>query len=143
MNDENLIPMTERTESEQRELRKKGGVNSGKSRRAKKGLKEAANMLMNMNVSPNQAKTRAMLKSVGVKDKDMQYSMAVVASMLAKASKGDVAAARFLLEATKGYEVEQKEREKDNIIEGEITLADMIEDAYKQRRMEQDEDAEQ
>ena len=38
---ENLIPFPQRTEEEQRELRKKGGVKSGESRRNAKTLKEA------------------------------------------------------------------------------------------------------
>lgn len=42
MNDENLIPFSERTESEQREIAKKGGIASGTSRRAYRSLKQAA-----------------------------------------------------------------------------------------------------
>lgn len=38
---ENLIPFPQRTEEEQRELRKKGGVKSGESRRNAKTLKDA------------------------------------------------------------------------------------------------------
>lgn len=35
MNDENLIPITQRTEKEQREMRKKGGIKSGEVRKKK------------------------------------------------------------------------------------------------------------
>lgn len=41
MNEENLIPMNERSEDEVRELGRKGGINSGKARREKKLFKEA------------------------------------------------------------------------------------------------------
>lgn len=41
MNDENLKPFSERTESEQREIRSKGGKASGEARRAKKTLADA------------------------------------------------------------------------------------------------------
>lgn len=41
MNEENLIPFEERTEEELREMRRKGGINSGKARREKKLFKEA------------------------------------------------------------------------------------------------------
>ncbi|MBO7314899.1 MAG: hypothetical protein J6U49_04450 [Alistipes sp.] len=41
MNDENLRPFSERTESEQREIRSKGGKASGEARRAKKTLADA------------------------------------------------------------------------------------------------------
>ena len=40
MNEENLIPMSERSKSEVRELGKKGGIASGEARREKKLLKE-------------------------------------------------------------------------------------------------------
>ena len=41
MNEENLIPMNERSESEVRELGRKGGIKSGEARREKKLFKEA------------------------------------------------------------------------------------------------------
>ena len=40
-NAENLIPFDERTESEQREIARKGGIASGASRRAYRSLKQA------------------------------------------------------------------------------------------------------
>ena len=47
MNNQNLIPMTERTKNEQREITKKGGIASGKARREKKQLKEELLFLLN------------------------------------------------------------------------------------------------
>lgn len=41
MNQENLIPMNERSEKEVRELGKKGGIKSGEVRRERKAFKEA------------------------------------------------------------------------------------------------------
>lgn len=41
MNDENLIPISKRSESEVREMRRKGGINSGKTRRKKADLRKA------------------------------------------------------------------------------------------------------
>ncbi|MFR3449633.1 MAG: hypothetical protein ACLVF4_09480 [Ruminococcus sp.] len=41
-NEKNLIPMDERTENEQREIARKGGIASGASRRAYRSLKQAA-----------------------------------------------------------------------------------------------------
>lgn len=46
MNEENLIPMNERSKSEVRELGKKGGIASGKSRRERKTLKEELLLLL-------------------------------------------------------------------------------------------------
>jgi hypothetical protein len=42
VNEKNLIPMNERTEEEQREIARKGGIASGASRRAYRSLKQAA-----------------------------------------------------------------------------------------------------
>ena len=38
MNDENLIPTSQRSKSEVREFGRKGGINSGKSRRKKRTI---------------------------------------------------------------------------------------------------------
>lgn len=46
MNEKNLVPNTERTESEQREIRQAGGRKSGETRRRKKGLKSLMNDLL-------------------------------------------------------------------------------------------------
>lgn len=43
---ENLIPVTQRSEDEVREMRKRGGINSGETRRKKKMLTEAINIAL-------------------------------------------------------------------------------------------------
>ena len=47
-NEQNLIPFSERTESEQREIRRKGGKASGKARLRKKHGKELVRALLEM-----------------------------------------------------------------------------------------------
>ena len=47
---ENLIPMTELTEDEQREMARKGGVASGKARREKRDRKQIASELLDLTV---------------------------------------------------------------------------------------------
>ena len=44
---ENLIPMSERTKEEVREIATKGGINSGESRRLKKTMKEVLQAMLN------------------------------------------------------------------------------------------------
>jgi hypothetical protein len=46
MNEENLIPFSERSKEEARTLGRKGGINSGKSRRQRKTLKEELLLLL-------------------------------------------------------------------------------------------------
>lgn len=46
--EDNLIPFHERTEEEQREIRRKGGIASGKARRRKSNIKKALEIILTM-----------------------------------------------------------------------------------------------
>lgn len=46
MNDSNLIPNTERSPSELREMGRKGGIKSGETRRRKRELRKLAKILL-------------------------------------------------------------------------------------------------
>ena len=46
-NNENLIPMNERTKKEQREIARQGGIASGEARREKATMKKTLEMLLN------------------------------------------------------------------------------------------------
>ena len=59
-NEENLISLSERTTSEQREIAKKGGIASGASRRAYKSLKQAAKVFFKENENAAMAVVQAM-----------------------------------------------------------------------------------
>ena len=50
MNDKNLIPFSERTESEQREIRSKGGKQSAKNRREQKTYREMAKAMLSATI---------------------------------------------------------------------------------------------
>lgn len=52
-NVENLIPMSERSKEEVREIATIGGINSGESRRRKKAYTEAVEWLTNSNFNPD------------------------------------------------------------------------------------------
>ena len=51
MNDKNLIPFSERTESEQREIRSKGGKQSAKNRRERKTYREMAKAMLSATIT--------------------------------------------------------------------------------------------
>ena len=51
MNDENLIPIANRSPEEVRAMGKKGGIASGVTRRRKRALKEAADLYLSLPVS--------------------------------------------------------------------------------------------
>ena len=51
MNDSNLIPNTERSPEELREMGRRGGIASGKSRRKKRELRKLAQMLLDEQIA--------------------------------------------------------------------------------------------
>lgn len=82
MNEENLRPFHTLSESEQREIRSKGGIASGEARKAKKTMKQMLDYLLEKDIKTNKG--------------DMSTLEAIMVSMIAKASKGDVRATEFI-----------------------------------------------
>ena len=64
MNDSNLIPNTERSPSELREMGRKGGFASGKARRRKMDLQKLAKMLIDKQIA------ESFKGMVGMKEKE-------------------------------------------------------------------------
>lgn len=95
-NEQNLIPMDQRTKSEARELGREGGRASGESRRRKKSLREAAELYLSLPVSDKRAWNKLAKDGVGPEDVDNQ--MAVIAGLTIKAVKGDAKAAKLLFD---------------------------------------------
>lgn len=91
---ENLIPMSKRSKAEVRKIAARGGVKSGEARREKKRMKECINLLLNLDVK--NSKARETLKALGISEEDMTNEMAMMASVMNKAMKGDIQAVNFL-----------------------------------------------
>ena len=90
---DNLIPMNERTEDEQREIARKGGIESGKARRRKRTMKEAAQIILNAHVSAEKAE---LLKKCGIAEQDCTNLMLIMAKAVQMAADGDLKAAEFV-----------------------------------------------
>lgn len=86
-NEQNLIPITQRTTSEQREIQKLGGLASGKVRRQRADLKRAFEILLSSEV--NNEQMRDLLVGLGY---DPTNEMALALVVLQKALNGDVKA---------------------------------------------------
>lgn len=56
MNDENLIPNSERSPEELREMGRKGGIRSGESRRRKRDQKKTAELMAKILLESEEAK---------------------------------------------------------------------------------------
>lgn len=87
VNDENLIPINQRTKSEQREIQKKGGLASGKVRRQQADLRRAFQALLCSEVNNEQMKQ--LLIQLGY---DPTNEMALALVVLQKALNGDMKA---------------------------------------------------
>ena len=95
-NEQNLIPMEQRSPEEAREMGRKGGRASGESRRRKKSLREAAELYLSLPVSDKRAWNK--LAKDGVAPEDVDNQMAIIAGLSIKASKGDAKAAKVLFD---------------------------------------------
>ncbi|MBR0331324.1 MAG: hypothetical protein IIX12_06990 [Alistipes sp.] len=113
MNDQNLIPTTELTETERRELARKGGIASGEARRRRKQLREDLLAMLD--------------EEVEFKTKDGQSVKATVQAGVARklikqASEGNLKAIELMAKLTGDFEQRLKV-EAD--VSGEISKLDL------------------
>ncbi len=94
-NEENLIPMDQRSKSEARELGRKGGIASGEARRRKRCLKDAAEYYLSLPVSDKRRFNKLARRYVEVDEIDNQ--MLMVAGLHDAACAGDARAASVLI----------------------------------------------
>lgn len=94
-NEKNLIPFNKRTESEQREIAQQGGIASGKARRRKRSMREAADYYLALPETDRRS-VNALLRDA-VDPEDIDNQMAVIKGITARAKKGDPQAANVLL----------------------------------------------
>ena len=112
-NEENLIPASQRSKSEAREISKKGGIESGKSRRRKKALRTALKEAMTMPLKELHPDMQtAIMRAAKVGDADLTVSDAVLGSIIRNACKGNSQMAKLLLDVLgETPDVRLKERE--------------------------------
>ena len=112
-NEENLIPASQRSKSEARENSKKGGIESGKSRRRKKALRTALKEAMTMPLKELHPDMQtAIMRAAKVSDADLTVSDAVLGSIIRNACKGNSQMAKLLLDVLgETPDVRLKERE--------------------------------
>lgn len=103
-NEQNLIPFTERSESEVRELNRKGGINSGKVRAEKKAAREIADAILSM---PTWEGASTDYEDATALDAVIHGNPSVKATIIAtlakKATEGNIRAAELLFTITGEY----------------------------------------
>nr|DAZ72399.1 MAG TPA: hypothetical protein [Caudoviricetes sp.] len=94
-NEKNLIPNSERSPTELSEMGKAGGIASGKARRRKRSMKEAADYYLSL-PETDRRRVNALLRDE-VDPEDVDNQMSVVMGMAEAAKRGDARAAGVLL----------------------------------------------
>lgn len=99
-NEQNLIPNSERTPEELREMTRKGGIASGVARRRKRTFKEILEQLGSLPIKSEQ--NRKILEDAGVENvEELTNDMAIMFRLNQKASNGDLRAIELLAKLRK------------------------------------------
>lgn len=106
--EENLIPFSERTKEEARELGRRGGKASGAARRRKRSLKEAADLYLSLPVEDKRRWNKLSRRYLDAEDIDNQ--MAMIVSLWDGAMAGDARSAKVLIDLI-GTEGEEQQGE--------------------------------
>lgn len=104
-NEQNLIPNSERTPSELREITKKGGKKSAQVRAEKKKFKDLFDSYLSKQVTDEKLKEQ--MKDYGFTDKELTNKNAMVLAQFGKALKGNTQAF-IAIRDTIGEQVVQK-----------------------------------
>lgn len=83
-NEENLIPIQNRTTSEAREISAKGGKKSGEARRRKKDMKAKMKLLLSLHPTASQTE---LLKALGIPEEDADNEMLLLVAMFQAATE--------------------------------------------------------
>lgn len=116
--DENLIPNNKRSPSEVRENGKKGGIESGKTRRRKKTIKQDLDLLLSLPVAGE--KNREALAALGIDPDDANNQTMVAVSAYRNALKGDMKAAQLVMNR---FGMSDAEKQQIKLKKEELKLA--------------------
>ena len=133
MAQEDLIPTNKRTKEEAKELGRKGGVASGKSRRRKRQFRDELEMLLPLTDKGKDG--QPIINPLTGRKQTVQQSITM--QLLLKARKGDVKAAKLILD-TLG-ELVIKEEHKHEIEGGMVIVtADEMEKSALKKMKDED-----
>lgn len=118
-NEKNLIPNSERSPTELSEMGKAGGIASGKARRRKRSMKEAADYYLSLPETDRRTVNRLLRDAIDPEDIDNQ--MAVVVGIAEQAKRGDARAASVLLKLL-GEDAPQEDAAADQLAEARKIL---------------------
>lgn len=134
MNEKNLIPFSERSESEARELGAKGGRASGASRRRRKTMEQCAKFILSL--PANSKEDWETLIAAGVSldnmnEEDIDNMTVVNAAIIAAAKSGDVAAFKALRDVIRDDEHLKIEKERLKLEKQKLERKDDNSDVFE------------
>lgn len=95
-NERNIIPNSERTPEERREIARAGGIASGAARRRKRSLKQAADLYLSLPVTDRRVWNK--ITRDGVEPEDIDNQMAMIVGLTEAAVQGDARCAKVLID---------------------------------------------
>ena len=110
-NQQNLVPLST---SKAREIGKKGGINSGISRRNKKRIKQQFEILMSLDLQENEIKEQ--IKSLGIPEEEINVQMALCVAMTQQALQGNIRAFELIRDTIGQNPINELENEKREMI---------------------------
>ena len=134
MAESNLIPQSERTKEEQREIARQGGKASGRSRRRKRQFRDELEMLLPLTDKGKDG--QPIINPLTGRKQTVQQSITM--QLLLKARKGDVKAAKLILD-TLG-ELVIKEEHKHEIEGGMVIVTADEREKAALKKMAENED---
>lgn len=115
LNDKNLIPTTERTKDEARELGRNGGIKSGIARKRKKTLGELLDLFLDHKVT--EPDVIAKLQTLGIPEEECTNKAKMMMHMAVHASKGNSTFMKMLMDYSSNnatIELQKKQIEIEN-----------------------------
>lgn len=116
-NEQNLKPFSELTESEQREIRRKGGQASGEARRKKRSMEETMRILLSMSIKEGDVPDIEEIQSIAkLNGLNVDMETALLMGQLNKAvKKQDTRAAEFVRDTSGQKPTDKVEQLNTNI----------------------------
>lgn len=126
-NESNLIPVTDRSKEEARALSSKGGKASGATRRRKKSMKDAMNLLLAL---PVDEANKVKMERLGIDSNAADNQMLMLISAFQQAVKGNVRAMEFIKDLTGASAMTELDKKQLKIEQDKVAL--------QRKKMEQD-----
>lgn len=95
-NEQNLIPLNQRSKEDAKKIQQMGGQARGAARKRKRSMRDAAEYYLSLPVMDKKAISR--FEKDGIETDDIDNQMAIIVGLARSAMRGDSKAAKLLME---------------------------------------------